>query len=71
MKTPYEITSQILNLISSVSINIGEVNANSLNMQSPQLKKLNKSSATASLSLLKGTERKMIEKIRVTTLDID
>jgi Fic family protein len=42
MKPPYEITSQILKLISSISIKIGEVNANYLNKQSPQLRKQNK-----------------------------
>ena len=39
MKPPYEITPQILKLISSISIKIGEVNANYLNKQSPQLRK--------------------------------
>lgn len=42
MKPPYDITSQILNLISSISIKLGEVNANFLNKQSPQLRKQNK-----------------------------
>ena len=42
MKPPYEITSRILNLISTISIKIGEVNANYLNKQSPQLRKQNK-----------------------------
>ena len=42
MKPPYEITARILNLISSVSIKIGEVNANYLNKQSPQLRKQNR-----------------------------
>jgi Fic family protein len=42
MKPPYEITARILNLISSISIKIGEVNANYLNKQSPQLRKQNK-----------------------------
>ena len=42
MKPPYEITSRILNLIGSISIKIGEVNANYLNKQSPQLRKQNK-----------------------------
>jgi Fic family protein len=42
MKPPYEITSSILKLISSISIKIGEVNANYLNKQSPQLRKQNK-----------------------------
>lgn len=42
MKPPYEITSEILNLISSISIKLGEVNANFLNKQTPQLRKQNK-----------------------------
>ncbi len=42
MKPPYDITAQILKLISSISIKIGEVNANYLNKQSPQLRKQNK-----------------------------
>ena len=42
MKPPYVITAQILNLIGSISIKIGEVNANYLNKQSPQLRKQNK-----------------------------
>ena len=42
MKPPYVITARILNLISSISIKIGEVNANYLNKQSPQLRKQNK-----------------------------
>jgi Fic family protein len=42
MKPPYEITARILNLIGSISIKIGEVNANYLNKQSPQLRKQNK-----------------------------
>ena len=42
MKPPYDITAQILKLISSISIKIGEVNANYLNKQTPQLRKQNK-----------------------------
>ena len=42
MRPPYDITAQILKLISSISIKIGEVNANYLNKQSPQLRKQNK-----------------------------
>jgi Fic family protein len=42
MKPPYEITPDILKLISSISEKIGEVNANYLNKQSPQLRKQNK-----------------------------
>lgn len=39
MKPPYEITSEILRLITSISEKIGELNANFLNKPSPQLRK--------------------------------
>jgi len=42
MKPPYEITQKILKLISSISEKIGEVNANYLSKQSPQLRKQNR-----------------------------
>ncbi|MBR9861462.1 Fic family protein [bacterium] len=42
MKPPYEITSDILKLVSSISEKIGEVNAHLLNRPSPQLRKQNK-----------------------------
>jgi Fic family protein len=42
MKPPYKITPAILELITSISEKIGEVNANHLNKQSPQLRKQNK-----------------------------
>ncbi len=42
MKPPYDITLKILKLISSISEKIGEVNANYLNKQSPQLRKQNR-----------------------------
>ncbi|MEL1242108.1 Fic family protein [Flavobacterium flavipallidum] len=42
MKPPYEITPKILKLISSISEKIGEVNANYLSKQSPQLRKKNR-----------------------------
>ena len=42
MKPPYEITQNILKLITSISEKIGEVNANYLNKQSPTLRKQNK-----------------------------
>jgi Fic family protein len=42
MKPPYEITQDILRLITSISEKIGEVNANYLNRQSPTLRKQNK-----------------------------
>jgi Fic family protein len=42
MKSPYDITSKILKLRSSISEKIGEVNANYLSRQSPQLRKQNR-----------------------------
>ncbi|MEO5946220.1 MAG: Fic family protein [Chitinophagaceae bacterium] len=42
MKPPYHGTSLILNLISQISIKLGEINANYLNKQTPQLRKSNR-----------------------------
>lgn len=42
MKPPYDITPLILKRISSISEKLGEVNANYLNKQSPQLRKQNR-----------------------------
>lgn len=42
MKPPYDISPKILKLISSISEKIGEVNANYLSKQSPQLRKQNR-----------------------------
>lgn len=42
MKPPYDLTPKILKLISSISEKIGEVNANYLSRQSPQLRKQNR-----------------------------
>lgn len=42
MNPPYDITPKILKLISSISEKLGEVNANYLNKQSPQLRKQNR-----------------------------
>lgn len=42
MKPPYDITSTILQLVSSISEKIGEVNSLFLDKQSPQLRKQNK-----------------------------
>lgn len=42
MKPPYEITTKILRLVSSISEKIGEVNANYISHPSPQLRKQNK-----------------------------
>lgn len=42
MKPPYDITSTVLKLISSISIKLGEINAYYLHKQTPQLRKQNK-----------------------------
>lgn len=42
MKPPYHLTQKILQLIASVSEKLGEVNANYLSRQSPQLRKINR-----------------------------
>lgn len=42
MKPPYDITPTILQLVSSISVKIGEINATFLNKQSPQLRKQNR-----------------------------
>ncbi|MGE0569021.1 MAG: Fic family protein, partial [Bacteroidia bacterium] len=42
MKPPYSITPKILKLVSSISTKLGEVNANYLSKQSPQLRKQNR-----------------------------
>jgi Fic family protein len=42
MKPPYSITTRIINLISSISEKIGEVNAAHLHRPSPELRKLNR-----------------------------
>jgi len=42
MKPPYQITSTTLQLVTSISEKIGEINANLLNRPSPSLRKKNK-----------------------------
>ena len=42
MKPPYDISPKILELISSISVKLGEVKANFLSKPSPQLRKQNK-----------------------------
>lgn len=42
MQPPYQVTSSIINLISEISIKIGEVNASLLIKQSPELRKRNR-----------------------------
>ena len=42
MKPPYILTSEILKLVSEVSLKIGEVNASFLTQQSPELRKRNR-----------------------------
>ena len=42
MKPPYKLTPKILRLISTISIKLGEINANYLSRQSPRLRKENR-----------------------------
>ena len=71
MKPPYDITPKILKLISSISEKIGEVNANYLSKQSPQLRKQNRIKTIHSSLQIEGntlTEEQvtaLIEKKRV------
>ncbi len=52
MKPPYQVTSEILKLISSISTKIGQINAKFLDKPSPQLRKENKiKTIHASLSI--------------------
>jgi Fic family protein len=54
MKPLYEITSRILHFISSISLKLGEVNANYLQRQSPQLRKQNKIKTVRSSLQMEG-----------------
>jgi Fic family protein len=71
MKPPYDITSKILKLITSISEKIGEVNANYLSKQSPQLRKKNRIKTIHSSLKIEGntlTEDQitaLIENIRI------
>lgn len=71
MKPPYQINTTILNLVSSISEKIGEVNANYLNRPSPQLRKQNRIKTIHSSLSIEGntlTEQQitaLIEKKRV------
>lgn len=66
MKPPYDITPKILKLISSVSEKLGEVNANYLSKQSPQLRKQNRIKTIHSSLQIEGntlTEEQITELI--------
>jgi Fic family protein len=71
MTPPYDITQKILKQISTISVQIGEVNANYLNKQSPQLRKQNRIKTIHSSLKIEGntlTEEQitaLIEKERV------
>lgn len=71
MAPPYDITQKILKQISTISVQIGEVNANYLNKQSPQLRKQNRIKTIHSSLKIEGntlTEEQitaLIEKERV------
>lgn len=62
MKPPYDITLKILKLISSISEKIGEVNANYLNKQSPQLRKQNRIKTIHSSLQIEGRVLKKYER---------
>lgn len=66
MTPPYNITPKILKLISSISEKIGEVNANYLSKQSPQLRKQNRIKTIHSSLQIEGntlTEEQIIALI--------
>jgi len=71
MKPPYDITPKILKLITSISEKLGEVNANYLSKQSPQLRKQNRIKTIHSTLQIEGntlTEDQitaLIEKKRI------
>ena len=71
MTPPYDITQKILKQISTISVQIGEVNANYLSKQSPQLRKQNRIKTIHSSLQIEGntlTEEQitaLIEKERV------
>ena len=71
MNPPYEITPEILKLITSISEKIGEINATYLNRPSPKLRKQNKIKTIHSSLKIEGnslTEEQitaLLEKIRV------
>lgn len=54
MRRPYDLTPTILKLISSISEKLGEVNANYLSKQSPQLRKQNRIKTIHSSLLIEG-----------------
>ncbi|HOZ52324.1 MAG TPA: Fic family protein [Chitinophagaceae bacterium] len=65
MKPPYVITSNILKLVSSISEKIGEVNANYLSKQSPQLRKQNRIKTIYSSLQIEGNT---LTEVQITAL---
>jgi Fic family protein len=65
MKPPYDITPKILKLISSISEKIGEVNANYLSRQSPQLRKQNRIKTIHSSLQIEGN---ILTEVQITAL---
>ena len=65
MKPPYDITPKILKLISSISEKIGEVNANYLSRQSPQLRKQNRIKTIHSSLQIEGNT---LTEVQITAL---
>ena len=65
MKPPYDITPNILSTISSISQKLGEVNANYLSKQSPQLRKQNRIKTIHSSLQIEGN---ILTEEQITTL---
>ena len=65
MKPPYDITPKILKQISSISEKIGEVNANYLSKQSPQLQKRNRIKTIHSSQQIEGNT---LTEVQITAL---
>ena len=65
MKPPYDITPKVLKLISSISEKIGEVNANYLSRQSPQLRKQNRIKTIHSSLQIEGNT---LTEVQITAL---
>ena len=65
MNPPYDITSRILKLVTSISEKLGEVNANYLNKQSPQLRKQNRIKTIHSSLQIEGNT---ITEVQITAL---
>lgn len=65
MKPPYDITPKILKLITTISEKLGEVNANYLSKQSPQLRKQNRIKTIHSSLQIEGNT---LTEVQITAL---